>query len=403
MNKLQIITVLLLLSFLTAFSQTKQIKGDTIFWYKRNIELLKTLELKDFEKSSNEFNFRFSNHGQVIEISKDSSEYKGIITNYIYHYKKANRNKVETLSNKIILSSKQAEEIYNIVHNSEILELPSDKYIKNWQHGADGTTYIIEHTDKYNYWFKNYWTPSSQDSIPEAQVVENLVYKIDSLLNLQKIYSSFKNSLPKRGCYNSGGMVNMCYTSNSTEFGYSGATKMPLGFYSSYNASYIGKVKVNLGTALQYNFDNDGFHHLNFQTSKWNIFYKKPNIYDFLSFNYQDRKLNIDEDINKFQNYQIKYGFYLKKNIGIGIGLDYISGKYEKFGNHLYGYKYFSKSNISTILTTSIFDNQFNYKAEIFKSFYFKSRFLISRLSIGLAYEDFMNYKDLYFNFRILL
>lgn len=403
MKKLLVIVTLLLLSFQTAFSQTKQIKGDTVYWYKRNIELQKILELKDFEKSSNEFNFRFRNHGQVIEISKDSSEYNGIITNYTYHFKKANRNKTEILSNKIILSSKQAEEIYNIVRTSKILKLPSDKSIENWQYGADGIKYIIEHSDKSDYWFKNYWTPTSQDSVPEAQVVQNLVNRIEGTLNLQKTYSSFESNLPKRGCYNSGGMTNMCYTSNTIQFGYSGATKIPLGFYSKYNASYIGKIKVNTGVALQYNFDSEGFYHLNFQTSKWNIFYKESKIYDYIAFNYQNRKLNIDNEINKFQNYQIMYGLKLKKNIGIGIGLDYVTGKYEKFGSHLYGYKWFSKSNISTILTSSIFNNQLNYKAEIFKSFNLKNRVAINSVTLGLAYEDFMNYKDMYFNVRIFL
>ena len=67
--------MLFLLSFETTFSQMKEIKGDTAYWYKENFELQKTLELKDLEKSSDEFNFRFRNYGQVIEISKDQLNY----------------------------------------------------------------------------------------------------------------------------------------------------------------------------------------------------------------------------------------------------------------------------------------------------------------------------------------
>lgn len=403
MKKLYIITFLLLLSFHTTFSQTKEIKGDTAFWYKSNVELQKTLDLKDFEKSSNEFNFRFRNHGQVIEISKDSSEFSGTITNFIYHTKKAKNNKIETLSNKIILSSKQAENIYNIVQNSKILVLPPDKNIENWNQGMDGITYIIEHSDKKNYYLKNYWTPSAQDSIPEAIIVLNLVKNLSDTLNLQKEYSSFKNTLQKKGCYNSGGMTNMCYISNSLELGYSGATKLPLGFYSSYSATYLGKTKINGSTSLQYNFNNEGFHHLNLQIAKWKIFYKNSNLSDYLAYNYQNRILNIDNTKSKFENHQIKYGLDLKKNIGIGIGLDYLSRNYNKIGGQFYAYKWFSKPNISTTVTTSIFENQINYKAEIFKSVSFNHRFLINRISIGIAYENFMNYKDLYFNVRILI
>lgn len=403
MNKLHIIPVLLLLSFQTMFSQTKEIKGDTVFWYKRNIELQKTLDLKNFEQSINEFNFRFRNHGQVIEISKDSSRYSGNITNFIYHTKKANRNEAKILSNKIILSSKQAEEVYNIVEKSKIIDLPTDEKIENWRQGSDGITYIIEHSDKKIYWIKNYWTPTSQDSIPEALIVLDLIKNLSDTLDLQETYSSFKNSLPKKGCYNSGGTANMCYVSNSLELGYSGATKLPLGFYSSYSVTYLGNAKINSSVVLQYNFDDEGLHHLNVQYVKWNMFYKKRNISDFVAYNYQNRLLNYDNTKNKFENHQIKYGFNLKNHIGLGIGFDFISREYNKIGAHLYAYKWFSKPNISTTLTTSLFDNQINYKAELFKSFNFNSKFPMHRISLGIAYEDFMNYKDLYFSIRMLL
>ena len=151
MNKLQIIIIPFLLLVQTIFSQTKEIKGDTAYWYKRNIEFRKTLDLKDFENSTNDFNFRFWNHGQVIEISKDSSVINGAIINYIYHTKKANRSQTETFTNKILLTSKQSENVYNIVQGSKILELPSDKNIENWSQGMDGITYIIEHSDKKTY------------------------------------------------------------------------------------------------------------------------------------------------------------------------------------------------------------------------------------------------------------
>lgn len=402
MKKLQTIIFLILFSF-PSFSQTKEIKGDTIYWYKSNIELSKTLDLKNFEKSSDEFNFRYRDHGQVIEISKNDNEFYGTITNFIYHTTKAKNNKTESLSSKIILSAKQVENIYNIVQNSKILELPSDNNIKNWSQGFDGITYIIEHSDKKSYWLKNYWTPSSQDSIPEAIIVLDLVKNLSETLNLNEEYASFKKTLPKYGCYNSGGNAIMCYLANSLELGYSGASKLPLGFYSSYSAIYLGKAKINGSASLQYNFNNDGFHHLNLQLAKWNIFHNKSNLSDYLAYNYQNRILNIENEKNKFENHQIKYGLNLKKNIGIGIGLDYLSRNYEKIGCHLFVNKWFSKSNISMTLSTSIFENQINYKTEIFKSVNFNNRFLINRITIGLAYENFMNYKDLYFNVRILI
>ncbi len=335
MKKLQIILILFLLSFEIAFSQTKKLEGDTTYWFKSSKEFQRTLNLKDFEKSTDEFNFRFRNLGQVVEIAKDSSGINGNITNYIYHTKKANRNKTETLSNKIILSPEQAKNIYNIIQNFKILTLQSDDKIKNWKKGLDGITYIIEHTDKYTYWLKNYWTPSLQDSIPEALIVRNFVEKLTNSLNLPETYTIFKNDLPKSGCYNSGGMSAACYISNSLELGYSGSTRLPFGFYTSYSASFIGKTQVNSGIGLQYNFNNNGLQYFNFQASKWNIFYRKSNFSDFIAYNYQNRKLDVVDAENRFQNHQIKYGLNLKNNLGIGAGLDYLFIGNDKL-DHIY-------------------------------------------------------------------
>ncbi len=48
MNKLLTITIPFLLLVQTIFSQSKEIKGDTAYWYKRNIEFQKNLDLIDF-------------------------------------------------------------------------------------------------------------------------------------------------------------------------------------------------------------------------------------------------------------------------------------------------------------------------------------------------------------------
>lgn len=139
----------MLLTFQTAFPQ-KKVESDGIYWLKENKTFQKAFDLKDFKTSTDEFDFRFRYYGQVIEIRKDSFSINGDITNYIYHTKKANRDKTDTLFNKIILSTEKAKSIYNVIVNSGILKLPSDKEIKNWQHGADGITYFIEYSDKKN-------------------------------------------------------------------------------------------------------------------------------------------------------------------------------------------------------------------------------------------------------------
>lgn len=215
------------------------------------------------------------------------------------------------------------------------------------------------------------------------------------------MYATFKNGLPRQGCYNSGGMVNTCYISNAFELGYSGATKMPFGFYTSYSASYIGKTKVNSGAALQYNFNDNKLYHFNFLISKWNILHKESQFYDFVAYNYQNRKLDIEKPNKRFQNHQIKYGLNLKNNFSVGTGLDYLINSYEKIGGHLYASKYFSKPSINVLLASSIFNDQINYKAQILKSFNLNQDLATHRITLGLAYEEFMHYEDIYFNVQV--
>lgn len=403
MRKPHIIILLFLLPFRTAFSQTKIIKGDTAYWFRRNVQFQKAFDLKDFEKSGDEFDFRFSKPGQVIEISKDSANISGIIINYIYHTRGAGRRGTETFSNRIILSSKQAENAYDIIQNSGILELQSGNKIKKWTQGLDGITYIVEHANKIKYLFKTYWTPSAQDSIPESLIILNFVNSLSDTLHLQERYKAFQSDLPKSGCYNSGGTTSFCFVTNALELGYSGATKLPLGFYISYSALYIGKAKVESAVAFQYNFDNNGFFYLNLQAFKWHIFYKESNFSDFIAYSYQNRNLKIDAVNNYFQNHQIMYGVNIQSNVGIGLGLDYLVGDHGKVGAHMYANKSFSKPNISTTITSSIFANQFNYIIGMFKSFDFSYRFPARRITIGIAYNKFLNYRDFYFKVLVLM
>lgn len=399
---LQLFLSLMTASVGSVFAQTKQMQGDTVFLFKRNKELQKKLDLKDFETSHNDFDFRFWNHGQVIEISKDSTRYTGTITNYIYHRKQA-KAPLDTLCSKVALSPKQSQDIYLIVHRASVLDLPSDNSIKKWKQGFDGDVYIIEHADQNQYAFKSYWTPTVQDSIPEALIVLTLIKNLSNALDLEQEYASFRKKLPRKGCYNSGTSFMSCYISNAVNLGYSGAVKLPLGFYASYNVLYIGKTQVNTGMALQYNFDPSGFHHLNFEAVKWGLFNKGSTLSDYIEYNYQNRKLNIKETKATFENHQVLYGCSFENHFGLGIGVDYVTGNYNKAGVQVFMSKGFSDVNINTSFTSSIFNDRINYKAELFKTFNLNANLPLHRIEIGLSYEQFMNYKDVYFVVRAAL
>lgn len=390
--------IIFFLSFIYSFSQNKQIVGDTVYWYNQRKPFLKELNLKDFEKTTNEFSFRFSNHGQIVEIIKENKLFSGTITNYIY-YSKREKSKRKVLFNKIFLSSEKTEQIYNTVQRADILNLPSDEEIKNWGRGRDGRTYNVEYSDTIKYSIKSYWEPSSQKDISVALRVSDFIDIISNILQLEESYIKFKDSLPKRNgfYYNRNGISVTYYNNSSSYLGYSGATKLPLGFFASHYTSYLGNKEVNLGGLVQYNFDSNGFYHLKLRASKSVLFIKEEKLRDFVFYSYQNRKLNIKSINNHFQNHQLLYGLYFD-NFGIGSGIDYLKQQlFNKTGLLLYASKYFQKSNISTTVSSSIFNNQINYKIDLERNFKLGDRSPIDNFSVGLGYEDFMNYKDVYF------
>jgi hypothetical protein len=376
------------------FSQSKIIQGDTISFHNRNISLQKSLKVKDFEKSYEEFNFRLITYRQIVEVSKDSSYYSATITNFIYHSKKSNKNNKDTLFKKVFLDSDQAKAICNIVQSSTLMDLRSAKNIENWDGFCDGDSYSIEYSDKNYYWIKNYSNPGLQDSIPEAMIVSNLINSLTDTLKLNDLYSEFKSSLPERGCYSNGGMVVHCYYNSGLSVGYSGSTKLPFGIYSLYFTEFIGETKLNVAAIIQYNFDYNGFQHLNLGLSKGETFFKNSNFRDVIDYRYQNRSVNIADVKYKFENHRIIYTLF-KKKIGIGSGLDYLSGNYAKLGPHFFVNKWFYH-NINTTISASVFDNQVNFNVGVAKWIRIDSRHS-SGISIGLSYEDFMDYKDFYF------
>jgi len=89
-----------------------------------------------------------------------------------------------------------ADKVLKLIDSLKINELPSDKNIKGWQQGLDGITYFIEYKVDKNYSFKNYWTPTSQDSLAEAQLLLLLISSFESLPDIKNSSKDFQNEIP---------------------------------------------------------------------------------------------------------------------------------------------------------------------------------------------------------------
>ena len=117
---------------------------------------------------------------------------------------------------------------------------------------------------------------------------------------------------------------------------------------------------------------------------------------------YQNRRLNIDDTVNTFENHQMKYAFDFKK-ITLGLGGDYLSRSQNELGGLVFIGKYISKLDIRASLSSSIFEDRLNYKAQASKYIVLNYNSLFKSLTIGLTYESFMGYRDLYFGATFIL
>jgi hypothetical protein len=399
MRKL-IILMILLLSLSNAKSQEKQIQGDTTNWYKWNKKLSTQMGLQDFSISKHDFDFRFWNQGQIIEIWKVNDSIQGALTNYIFWSK----SKEGPLFEKKIMDSGTAAAIYQIINNSDILDLPTDKMINKWSQGLDGITYIIEHANNKNYWYKTYWTPSAQDSLKEALIVSDFVKKISNILDLKGCYKKFENNVPHKGCYNSGGISQKCYISNSYGIGYYGSTSLPIGYSLSLSLGYIGKLKTDFGLSIIHQLNNQGNYNFSAIIGKSRMFFRKnAELNDFLTYNYRQRKLNFINDSIEYQNHKIFYGLTIKNNFAVAAGVDYFKDGGKELGGLMYSSYWFSKAKLNISGMTSIFKNHIDYIIGLSRSFLFRQKYLIKSASIGLNYEEFLNYSDLNLSVSISL
>ncbi len=176
-----------------------QSQTDTTLWFKWKYSLAEKLNLSNLQTSNDIFHFRFWTEIQAIDIwTVDRSKYFGTVTNYAQRYNRKLYNKGiyqvdKVFSNKINLDSFKAKTIFNLLDTLNIVSIPTDDKIKGWQKGFDGTEYIIETSNKRQYDFKTYWTPSMfADTLMEAKQIQTLVDKLFKDFKIGSYYDKLK-------------------------------------------------------------------------------------------------------------------------------------------------------------------------------------------------------------------
>ena len=110
------------------------------------------------------------------------------------------------VSNRLGLAPGKTVEI---VEKKLIKNIPDEESIENWGQGFDGITYIFETSNTKDYFFKTYWTPTAQDSLKEALVVQKFVDRCLEITASKQIWSDFSSKIPFE-CYINGGPMVAC-------------------------------------------------------------------------------------------------------------------------------------------------------------------------------------------------
>lgn len=187
--------------------------GEQSLWYKWQQENVAAIGLPDLTKSTDSLHFRFATETQMVDIwTNDFKKFHGVVYNFTKKYdsKNSNYNSKSVFINREKLKGAAAQEIYRIFKDKAIFEIPGKEKISGWGIGADGETYLIEHSTPGQYSMKSYWSPSMfRYQIKEAKIIYALVGQLELNLGLRYSFQKFINHLP-RGCYRAGGIVLAC-------------------------------------------------------------------------------------------------------------------------------------------------------------------------------------------------
>jgi len=164
--------------------------SDTAFWYRYKNDIIEQFKLGYIENDTNAYSFRLWSFGLIVKVTNEGGE----ITRFA-EASESNKSK-RIFVKRYPVSSINAFQVRRLIDSLQIETLPSDKNIKGWKHGLDGITYFAEYKEGGYYSFKNYWTPTAQDSLNEAIRFQNFVSGVDKILNLKEISDCFQDDIP---------------------------------------------------------------------------------------------------------------------------------------------------------------------------------------------------------------
>lgn len=211
----KIILILTLFSSIVVLGQNREIhiktyeNGDTSLWYKWRIELCDQIELDSAQNSENNWYFRLWTNKQAIDIWEG---FDGRTFSKVTSWTKEHTPNDEEPTNRIfyenkLLNSSKTNKLIKLIDSTQIKNIPDEDSIESWGQGFDGITYIIETSNTKDYFFKSYWTPTDQDSLKEAVIVQRFIDRCLEISKSKEIWSDFASRIPYEYYINGGPMI----------------------------------------------------------------------------------------------------------------------------------------------------------------------------------------------------
>jgi hypothetical protein len=184
------------------------------FWYKWHKNKASQLGLTNLNDSNINNYWRiwytFQTISYVIDIYKGSDSLsKCFVTLYTEEYVDQTKEMPtgRIYINKVSLNTVVIDSINKLIQVLHIAQIPNETDIKGWSQGLDGITYCIESVTPKNYTFKSYWTPTAQENIKEAKIIQYFVDRIDTMTNLKQLLKDFTKHIPFESYYTGGPSV----------------------------------------------------------------------------------------------------------------------------------------------------------------------------------------------------
>ena len=168
--------------------------SDTSYYYAYVNERVSTFELTGIVDKEVEFVFRFWRPSGFVEVTKNGTALAARVTFMVIEAGKKERRFVKTFE----LPRETATSLYSFLLTSEAYQLPSSNAIDNWVNGLDGVTYVYEIKNESSLSFKWYWSPRTQEGVPEAHTLLDFNTCIDEIIGFEHLRTSFDEAIPFR-------------------------------------------------------------------------------------------------------------------------------------------------------------------------------------------------------------